>query len=236
MAVYCTLQEIIEEAGLSHAVLAEIPNGIVDGQNKTFTVNNKPLSDLDYDDMVTEEDLRVYFDGVPVTVVDVDEVFGTITTAEAPKEGVTVTVDYRYSPVSMESAKRRREEAQATINNRMKSIDNCAPYGREGRSVPKIVRNITRQLAAAWLLIRDYGYNQDIEGTSKDGYERLKTAKEALEDYAKSGGECGIDSDGQINTTLRSLGSASKGDLFTDTEREILREHRRHRHNDDRCF
>lgn len=224
MATYTTLQDILEEAGLSHKILAEIPNGGVDGDNKQFTVSYKPLTDANYDDEVTADDLRVYYDGVPADVDTVDAEYGTITMTTAPAEGVVVTVDYRYAPVTLEFVSKRRDEAQALVNKRMKSIDSCAPYGEGGKDVPKIVQNIARQFAAAWMLIREYGYNQDTEGTSKDGYKRLEVAEAMLEEYAKNGGECGIDGDGSPSSSLHSIGVRSDGDLFARDAREFRRE------------
>lgn len=221
MTNYITLQKILEEAGLAHNIYAETPAGVVDGSNKIFTVQNKPLTDANYDDTVTKDDIRVYFNGVPVEVSAVDATFGIITTASAPAEDVDVTIDYRYSAVTLEFAAELRDEAKEYIDNFMRSVDSCVPYGENGKTVPKIVRNIARQLAAAWLLIRDYGYNQDIEGTSKDGFKRLETALESLERYEKKGGACGSDGTGTAAGSLNSLEASSDGDLFADEAREL---------------
>ena len=98
---YTTLQDILEEAGLAHDVHGEVASGTVDGANKIFTVANKPLTDSNYDDEVTIDDLKLYYDGVPVTITSVDVAFGIITATTAPEVGVEVTVDYRYSAICL---------------------------------------------------------------------------------------------------------------------------------------
>lgn len=219
MTPYTTLQDILEEAGLVTDANGDVPNGIVDGANKIFTVPNKPLVDRNYDDSVTKDDVQIYFNGVPAEVSSLNPAYGTITTVEAPAEGVEVTVDYRYSPISMTFVGKLREEAEERINDRMRHVDNCAPYGMNGNEVPKTVRNITRQFAAAWLHIRDYGFNQDTEGTSKDGYMRLeKAAEKALERYALLGGKCGTDGSGNPPGGIGSIAATSDGDLFPEPD------------------
>lgn len=213
---YTTLQDILEEAGLAQDVHAEMAIGTVDGTNKVFTVANKPLIDANYDDVVTKEDVQIYFDGVPAAIDTVNALFGTITTVNAPAEGVDVTLDYRYSAVSMQFVQKLREEAEETINSRMKFVDSCVPYGADGKDVPKKVRGIARRLAAAWLLTRDYGFNQDIEGTSKDGYKKLETIEAELETYANNGGNCGTDGTGTPAGGAATFAASSDGDLFPE--------------------
>lgn len=210
---YTTLQDIYEEAGLATAANSETPNGVANGTNKIFTVHNKPIVDANFDDVVDKDDVQVYVNGSPVEVTAVNALFGNITLAVAPADGAEVTVDYRYSAVSMDYVNKLRDEAQATVDSRMKSIDSCVPYGQDEKEVPHTVRNLTRQFAAAWLLIREYGFNQDIEGTSKDGYKRLETVEAALEKYAAAGGDCGGGSSAGDSSAFQ---TASDGDLFPE--------------------
>ena len=216
---YTTLQDIYEDAGLATAGNAEVPAGEVDGTNKVFTTPNKPLVDSDYDDEVTIADVQVYVDGSPVPTTAVNAQYGNITLATAPAEGSIVTVDYRYSATNMIFVSKLRDEAEEFINNRMRLVDACVPYGQGSNEVPFTVRNLTRQLAAAWLLIREYGYNQDIEGTSKDGYKRLETVKLALEEFAESGGACdNSEGGGSSEAGVGGFQSASEGDLFPEPD------------------
>ncbi len=213
MAEYVTLQEALEEAGLHHVENGVVADGVADGSNRAFSVARKPLADTDYDDLVTVDDIQVYVDGVPVQISEVNERFGTFELVEPPKSGSIVTVDYAYMSVTSEYLNKLRIEATAWINNNMSRVDPCAPYGTNGRSIPGIVSELCRNYMAARLLIREYGYNQDIEGTSKDGYKRLETVKEDLKEYMESGGECGGDGDGFYGSTGTGL-SQSDGDLF----------------------
>lgn len=214
MAHYESLQAILEEAGLSHAVYAEEPSGVVDGDNKLFTVASKPLSDSNNDDEISIADVQAYVDGTPVSTALVDTQFGIITLTDAPAVGTKVSVDYRYSAVSLDFVSKLRDEAEAWINTRMRGIDPCAPYGVGEEVVPAEVRNLCRNYAAAYLLIRDYGFNQDIEGTSKDGYKRLSEVRKSLTEYALAGGNCGEGSDGGSDGATGDIEVCSEGNLF----------------------
>jgi hypothetical protein len=220
---FTTLQDILEEAGLASDVHGETPAGVVDNANKLFTVPNKPLTDANYDDKVDKDDVQIYFDGVPAAVSSVNEQFGTITTVEAPAEDVEVTIDYRYSAITMRFLANLRDEAEATINTRMRSVDSCAPYGIDGAEVPKKISGIARRIAAGWLLTRDYGFNQDIEGTSKDGYKKLEVAEQELETYAKSGGNCGVDGSGSPGGGDDAVSTSSDGNLFPEPHFDNIR-------------
>lgn len=214
-AVYITLQEALEEAGLHHVQLGDAALGTVDGSNKAFSLDHKPLVDWNYDDEVTIDDMKVYVDGVPVVASEVDARFGTFELTKAPDAGAAVTVDYVYSPVPLEYVKKLRAEATAWINNQMEQVDPCAPYGKYNRPIPGTVTELCRNYVAARLLIREYGYNQDIEGTSKDGYKRLEQVKADLMEYMKSGGECGDSGDDDAGVSgVGGVSSSSDGDLF----------------------
>lgn len=221
MTRYTTLQNIIEDAGLAQDVHDETPNGIADGVNKIFTVHNKPLIDSNYDDLVTAEDIRVYVDGVPVAINTLDVAYGIITLNSAPAEAADVSVDYRYSAVSMAFVSDLRDEAEDKINTTMQAVDTYAPYGTsDDNPVPKTIRSICRQFAAAWLLIRDYGFNQDIEGTSKDGYKRFSTAQDSLKEYALKGGKGGSGGVKVADGGVSNIVAGSCGDLFSIDDNE----------------
>lgn len=213
---YTTLQDIIEEAGLVTKVRGERASGIVDGSNATFGTAKSPLVDSDYDDKVTSADIRVYVDETLLSAAGISEIdaeFGTVTLVNAPAENSTVSIDYNYAAIGLRFVSAVRDEAQERIDTRMKKVDSSAPYTTT--PIPATVAGITRHFAAAWLLIRDYGFNQDIEGTSKDGYKRLETAEEMLEAYAAAGGATGSDGNGSVGN-LDSLEVASDGNLFPE--------------------
>jgi hypothetical protein len=202
---YTTLQEILEESGLSHAVHGENANGVVDGVNKIFTVDNKPLVDTNNDDTVTKDDVRVYVDGVPAPIDTVDAQFGIITLITAPAADAEVTTDYQYSAVSLAFVAKVRSGVEAWINRYVRKIDSL-PY----TAVPEDISYIAMLRGAAKLQIRDYGYNQDAEGTSKDGYKKLSEAKNLLMEYINAGGLDDSDSLSGVN----GLDVQSEGSLF----------------------
>ncbi len=225
MAKYETLQAILQEAGMSHRVLAEVPYGEANGTNKIFTTQHKPLSDGNHDDGVTGTDVLVLVNGSPATVDTVDDVNGIITLTTAPANDATVTIDYRYSSWSLTELANLRAEAQQWLDDRMASVGDCAPYTAydatsvdPDAAVHPTVRAITRMYAAALLLTRDYGYNQDTELTSKDGFKKLelingtKNEPGMIQQFIASGGACGgTGTDGTLDTDL---GADSAGDLF----------------------
>lgn len=187
MANYETKQAILEEAGLSLKVLGEELAGSVDGSNKTFTTAYGSLTDANDDDTVNKDDVTAYVNGVVVPVASVDATNHTITLVTAPAVGTTVTADYRYSNITDAYVTKIRQEAEAWINDAMDGID-PTPY----ETVPATVRKLTRQYAAANLLIREYGMNQNTDGTSKDGYNRLKMVEATLAKYIAIGGSTGL--------------------------------------------
>lgn len=236
--IYETLQSILQEAGMSHRVLAEVPYGVADGSNKAFTVSRKPLSDGNHDDKVDRDDVFVLVDGVPAEVDEVDEVNGVIELVSAPAENAKITVDYRYSSWTMAELAKLRAEAQQWLDDIMKQAGDCAPYtsydatsSEASAEVHPTVRAITRMYAAALLLTRDYGYNQDTELTSKDGFKKLemingtKDEPGMIQKFIASGGACGntgpVSADDGVQV-------ASDGDLFRNDLRDLdVRERRR---------
>lgn len=238
MAKYESLQAILEEAGMSHQQLAETPYGTADGTNKIFTVAHKPLSDSNYDDAVTPADVLVLVNGVPATVSSVVAATGVITLASAPAADATLLIDYRYSPTTLEAMEQRRVEAQQWVDDAMKQAGDCAPYTEadftNNDHLPHpTIRALTRLYAAAQLLIRDYGFNQDTELTSKDGFKKLelingtKTEDGMLARFIATGGVCGGTGPQGV---LDDIAAASDGDLFANDLRDVTPP------NSDRCW
>jgi hypothetical protein len=67
------------------------------------------------------------------------------------------------------------------------------------------VRWIVRLYSAGKLLIRDYGFNQDLENTSKDGYKKIAVAKAQLKELAALGDDA---------RKLGEIDCENSGDLF----------------------
>lgn len=209
MAIYETLQAILEEAGLQHVELAEEPYGEVNGTNKVFVTHHKPLADANYSDSITPADVCFYVNGSPVKVIAVEPSSGAITLQTAPAVDDTVLVDYRYAPISLQIVDGIREEAQDWIDEEMKGTD-PVPYN----PVPKKIRLICRTFAAGVLLAREYGFNEDTAETSKDGDARIKRAEKWLEKYKANGGN----SDSSSSTGIEDVQVESAGDLFASSK------------------
>lgn len=227
---YESLQAILEEAGLSHVQLSEVPHGVVDGTNKVFTISQKPLTDRNYDDVVDVTDVFVLVNGSPATVSAIDATNGVITLQAAPAANAEVLIDYRYSPIALTTVDQRRTEAQDFINSQMVTVDPCAPYTgvfnpTGGQTlIDNNIRQMVRIYAAAMLLIRDFGFNQDTELTSKDGYKKMELVTGAwnhgkfepgmLDGFMKIGGVCGGDAADATTGGLGGVLTDSSGDLF----------------------
>lgn len=234
MAKYETLQAILQEAGMSHQVLAEKPYGTADGSNKAFTVQHKPLSDSNHSDTVTTADVFVLVNGTPAVVSEVNAAHGVIELATAPASEAEILVDYRYSSWQLTELDKLRAEAQQWVDDQLKAAGDCAPYTafdatsvEPSAAVHPTVRAITRMYAAALLLTRDYGYNQDTELTSKDGFKKLelingtKNEPGMIQKFIAAGGVCGQTGvDGDIDTDL---GAKSAGDLFGKFDGDVQR-------------
>jgi len=207
---YVTKQAILEEAGLSNPVLAELVSGAANGTNKVFTTTYKPLIDANYDDEVDPYDVTLYVNGVPVDVASVDATSGTITAITAPVSGDEVTADYRYTPVLDQYVQDVRDEAEDWINTEMDSVDPL-PYTK----VPPTIRKIARVYAAGMLLSKDYGYQRETDGTSKDGMARMKQAEAWLAKYITIGGSTGLS-----NVSGTGVEVSSDPDLFDHYDQE----------------
>lgn len=221
MAKYESIQAILEEAGMSHQQLAEVPYGLANGTNKAFTTTHKPLSDTNYDDTVDASDVLVLVNGSPAEVATVNASNGVITLKNAPAVDAQMLIDYRYTATPMHTIEQLRSEAQQWVDDAMKQAGDCAPYDVDFADSTKqphpTIRAITRYYAAAQLLIRDYGYNQDTELTSKDGFKKLaliigdKNDVGMLARFIAQGGVCGGTGD---TAAMDSIASSSDGDMF----------------------
>lgn len=186
---YSSLQDIREEAGHHHLVKLETPSGLANGSNDVFTVGRTYIVDRDYNDAIdvgsVSGDVIVYDDNVAVEVEGVNTATGVITLAAAPANGSTILVTYAYSLLSDVKVKKYRDEAIDFVHRKISGIINYGAWQDtdDDDGVPPIVQTIVRIYAAGLILIRDHGLNTDTENSSKDGYLRLKTAKELLDGY-----------------------------------------------------
>lgn len=164
---YETIQAILEEAGLSHRQLID---GVV-SENGVIQLRDFPLADRNYDDNIDAGDVVVLNGGEVLAIENVDAVNGVITlTEKTSRENLRVL--YNYSNISPEFVIKVRAEVIAEIERLLggaiESVDE------------EILRYIVRIYCAGKLLVREYGYAQSTEETSKDGYKRIALAKKEL--------------------------------------------------------
>ena len=178
---YATVQGIREEAGLQQKFTNQAASGTVDGANKVFVANKRPLVDRDNDGSVTKSDVVAYLDGVPVAVQSVVAISGAVTLVAAPTSG-KVTLDFATSPASDDYVLGLLEEAQGWVDSKINKLVDL-PFDQEDNPLPPQLRTVTRLYAGALMLIRDYGTSSDTDLTSKDGYQKLKTARSLLDDF-----------------------------------------------------
>ncbi len=203
------LQAILEEAGLLHR-----QNKIetqVGADGKTIVVNDNYLTDHNNDNQVSADDVAVFVDGVPVEVDSVDPNNGVVTLRAAVDSTALVLISYNYSAVRLEYVDRVLAETMDELEAKI----GCSELKSSHQDA---LRYIVRLTCAGKLLVRDYGFNQDIEGTSKDGYKKLELASERLDMLNRS--VCGVgggDGSSGLATPIAHGGDfigQDEGDLF----------------------
>lgn len=182
---YVTQQSIRENAGMLKRVTGETPSGLVNGTNKAYTTKRGPLVDSNNDGEVTAEDVVAYVAGVAVAVTSVDAPTHTITLAAAPANGSKVTVDYFFSPLTDDYVDGKVAEADSWVDLKLKSSEayQLGYITLPIEPTPGVLSTAAEMYAAGLILTRDYGSSPDTSLTSKDGYQKLKTARELILDY-----------------------------------------------------
>lgn len=203
--VYLTRQAVRQEAGFQEIdteALAGVPDGIL----KNFAVSRVPIVDNTNDDVVGVADVLIRVNGVPVDVSEINPATGVITLVTAPATNDEVTGLYASSPLDDSYVDDLITEAEALVNSGLRKFI-TVPLSPESVHFPT-ARRIAKLYAGGFALIRDYGKNTDTEETSKDGYEKLKTAKSLLDqlvgdvkdssESSLAGGEAKTVSEGHI--------------------------------------
>jgi hypothetical protein len=209
--IYLSRQSVREEAGFQE-VDTEALAGVVDGVNASFAVSRTPIVDNTNDDVLGISDVLVRVDGVPVPVSSVDGSTGLIVLASAPAapsegESVEVTAQYASSPLPDSYIDELITEAEAIVNAGISKFK-ATPLSPEDKDFPT-ARRIAKLYAGGFALIRDYGKNTDTEETSKDGYEKLRTAKSLLEQLIGT-----IKENGGGSASGGTVKSVSEGHVF----------------------
>lgn len=160
-----SVQAILEEAGLIHRqqnISAEI-------QGNHIILNDGIIADSNYNDLVDFEDVTVFCGGEKMEVLNIDAENGIIELANNSKNGEIANVSYNYSNIRQALVEKIRGEVLAEIR-KVLAISTI----EQNRD---IVGYIVRIYTAGKLLVREYGFNQEIADTSKDGYRKIELAK-----------------------------------------------------------
>lgn len=160
-----SVQAILEEAGLIHRqqnISAEI-------QGNHIILNDGIIADSNYNDLVDFEDVTVFCGGEKMEVSNIDAENGVIELANNSKNGEIANVSYNYSNVRQALVEKIRGEVLAEIRKVL-----AVSMIEQNRD---IVGYIVRIYAAGKLLVREYGFNQEMTDTSKDGYRKIELAK-----------------------------------------------------------
>lgn len=194
-----TIKDILQEAGLYHRQLLEFN----DINSSVISLGDYILADVNGDDTVDIEDVRVLVDNKPVKVVEVDTTNALITLENPVTTGQEVSVRFASSSVEPEYVEKIRTEALSEIISKIP----CEAAWAEDHS--PTLRYIHRLMTAGMLLVRDYGFNEDIENTSKDGYKKLELASEKLNTLIAT--VCG----GACSRSAQGFAARDDGDLFS---------------------
>lgn len=193
-----TIKDILQEAGLYHRQLLEFN----DVNSSVISLGDYILADVNDDDTVDVKDVRVLVDNKPVKVTEVDTTNALVTLEKPVTAGQEVSVRFASSSVEPEYVEKVRAEALSEI---VSKVPCEAAWAEEYKPT---LRYIQRLMAAGMLLVRDYGFNEDIENTSKDGYKKLELANEKLS--ALIAAVCG----GAQARNAQGFAARDDGDLF----------------------
>ena len=193
-----TIKDILQEAGLYHRQLLEFN----DVNSSVISLGDYTLADVNGDDTIDVKDVRVLVDNKLVKVTEVDTTNALITLEKPVVSGQEVSVRFASSSVEPEYVEKVRAEALSEI---ISKIPCDAAWIEEYKPT---LRYIQRLMAASMLLVRDYGFNEDIENTSKDGYKKLELANEKLS--ALIAAVCG----GTQARNAQGFAARDDGDLF----------------------
>jgi hypothetical protein len=181
---YVTRQAVREEAGFQHVEENGSLTGVINGTNKVFMTEHKPIVDRDHSNTTNTEDVTVYVDGAPADVEILDDVAGVITLDTAPGEDVQLmTILYHHSQLSDAYVDQKISEATSIVHKALRANGIAYPFDTEVDAQAlyyPAIQYIVVLYAAGMALVRDYGSSADTEETSKDGYKKLATAKSEL--------------------------------------------------------
>lgn len=229
---YITRQDVREESGFQHVEENGSLTGILDGTNKTFMTEHKPIVDRNYDDVTNVEDVTVYVDGAPAEVNILDPANGVIELVDAPAADSQISIFYHHSQLTDRYADEAIKQATGIVHRAFRSNGITTPFDTDNANhadyYPSI-QFIVKLYSGGIGLIRDYGSSADTEETSKDGYKKLSTAKSELASLLESlikdplipnagndgnGGQLIVQSKGHIFNTEEHLNGRDSHEAF----------------------
>ena len=136
----------------------------MNGSNTIFTVGRTYIVDRNYNDTIdvgVSGDVIVYDDNVAVSVASVDTTTGVITLTAAPVTASVIKISYAYSLLSDAAVTKYRNEAISWVQRKLSGIIDYTVW--TDTTIPDEIKTIVRNYAAAWILIKDQGFNTDTE-------------------------------------------------------------------------
>lgn len=203
---FTSLHDIRREAGLLRQTTDKHVIGEVDGANRVFYASQAPIVDRDGDDEVTKADVTAYVDDDAVAIESVDAATGAVVLAAAPKPNARVILAYEFSAIEQSEIERRRQSAEDWLKRKVSRVYNWAAL--DMANFPDVWEDAVRLYAAALLQISDWGTNVDVDGSSKDGYMKLKTAKQMLDEW--------VEDAANLDPTDPNIAAATSGAFASD--------------------
>ena len=203
---FTSLHDIRREAGLLRQTTDKHVIGEVDGANRVFYASQAPIVDRDGDDEVTKADVTAYVDDDAVAVESVDAATGAVVLVKAPKPNSRVILAYEFSAIEQAEIERRRQSAEDWLKRKVSRVYNWAAL--DMANFPDVWEDAVRLYAAALLQISDWGTNVDVDGSSKDGYMKLKTAKQMLDEW--------VEDAANLDPTDPNIAAATSGAFVSD--------------------
>lgn len=208
---YTSLQSIRKLANLQKLKKLDTLAGAADGNNKVFYTSKAPIVDANYDDVIDATDVQVFVAGVlqPASAIaSVDSASGAISLVAAPTTGQSVQCTYWFSPVDDGTLYAVRRQAESWLNRRVRASIDLSQI--TAQNFPADWGTFVQFRAAGICLVNDYGSSADTEGTSKDGYLKMKTASADLNEYLM---DIAGDSDADDIDPMQ-VSSSSQGRVF----------------------
>lgn len=198
MEKYETLQNILEQAGLRQREKIEL-SGI---SGNALQIDTRGITDSNNDDILDSNDIRVIVDGADTIVSEVSE-DGKIVLAKPVDQNNLIKITFYSSPIRLGWVSKVRSEVVAELV----PLNICDSVLKDNKYKPKITQ-IIRLWAAGMLLIKEYGFNEDVAGTSKDGYKLIEMAKEKASELKKL-----------CNQSCVTFNGKDDGDIFSKTHK-----------------